>query len=258
MPGEVACGDRRQKKLSADWCSGRDSNPQGSLHMHLKHACLPISPPEQATETARSISYWTDERKGASGAAYGQRIKSRFFPFGAPESFLMRWKCLSNQQPAAQQPIRVVVARQAHRCPPPGTPHRTRPTVFLCVGIEPTLRWFCPAFGVASLRSVSAASVQQFSVQWEADGSPLPTGHWLLAAGTLPTHQKFVLPRVSGEKEFLMRWPYRRGGLCGRRSSTRRGSSAPAREGCARQDAGTPRAPRVSRCPPSRTAGGSP
>ena len=30
---------------------------------------------------------------------YGQRIKSRFFPFGAPESFLMRWKCLSNQQP---------------------------------------------------------------------------------------------------------------------------------------------------------------
>ena len=24
----------------------------------------------------------------------------------------MRWKCLSNQQPAAQQPIRVVVARQ--------------------------------------------------------------------------------------------------------------------------------------------------
>ena len=40
-----------------------------------------------------------------------------------------------------------------------------------------------PAFGVASLRSVSAASVQQFSVQWEADGSPLPTGRWLLAAG---------------------------------------------------------------------------
>ena len=29
-----------------EWCSGRDSNPQGSLHMHLKHACLPISPPE--------------------------------------------------------------------------------------------------------------------------------------------------------------------------------------------------------------------
>ena len=84
-----------------------------------------------------------------------------------------------------------------------------------------------PTFGVASLRSVSAASVQQFSVQWEADGNPLPTGRWPLAAplidiafgdsslrssgdtaaGTLPTHQKFVLPRVSGEKEFLMRWP---------------------------------------------------
>ena len=55
-------------------------------------------------------------------AKYGQRIKSRFFPFGAPESFLMRWKCLSNQQPAAQQPIRVVVARQAHRCPPRDAP----------------------------------------------------------------------------------------------------------------------------------------
>jgi len=27
------------------------------------------------------------------------------------------------------------------------------------------------------------------------------------AAGTLPTHQKFVLIRVSGEKEILMRWP---------------------------------------------------
>ena len=40
-----------------------------------------------------------------------------------------------------------------------------------------------PTFGVASLRSVSVASVQQFSVQWEADGSPLPTGRRLLAAG---------------------------------------------------------------------------
>ena len=38
--------------------------------------------------------------------------------------------------------------------------------------------------------------------------SPLVAGYWLLAAGILPTHQKFVLPRVSGEKEFLMRWPY--------------------------------------------------
>ena len=32
-------------------------------------------------------------------------------------------------------------------------------------------------------RSVSAASSQQFSVQWEADGSTLSTGCWLLAAG---------------------------------------------------------------------------
>ena len=40
-----------------------------------------------------------------------------------------------------------------------------------------------PTFGVASLRSVSAASVQQFSVQREADGDALITGCWLLAAG---------------------------------------------------------------------------
>ena len=42
--------------------------------------------------------------------------------------------------------------------------------------------------------------------------APRPPGlgadRWLLAAETLPTHQKFVLHRVSGEKEFLMRWPY--------------------------------------------------
>ena len=50
-----------------------------------------------------------------------------------------------------------------------------------------------PAFGVASLRSVSAASVQQFSVQWEADGSPLPTGRWLLAAGCWDTKNSFYL-----------------------------------------------------------------
>ena len=42
-----------------------------------------------------------------------------------------------------------------------------------------------PTFGVASLRSVSAASVQQFSVQWEADVNPHFTGCWLLAIGTL-------------------------------------------------------------------------
>ena len=84
-----------------------------------------------------------------------------------------------------------------------------------------------PAFGVASLRSVSAASVQQISVQREETENLLSTGCWPLAAPlidiafgdsslrssgdtaaeTLPTHQKIVIPRVSGEKEFLMRWP---------------------------------------------------
>ena len=38
-----------------------------------------------------------------------------------------------------------------------------------------------PTFGVASLRSVSAASVQQFSVQWGSGREPSP--HWSLATG---------------------------------------------------------------------------
>ena len=47
-----------------DWCSGRDSNPQGSLHMHLKHACLPISPPEQVLKTGDSILFSDAQCKG--------------------------------------------------------------------------------------------------------------------------------------------------------------------------------------------------
>ena len=32
--------------------------------MHLKHACLPISPPEQVIKTRHSISYGSMVRKG--------------------------------------------------------------------------------------------------------------------------------------------------------------------------------------------------
>lgn len=32
-------------------CSGRDSNPHGSLHTPLKRACLPIPPPELQLST---------------------------------------------------------------------------------------------------------------------------------------------------------------------------------------------------------------
>ena len=48
------------------------------------------------------------------------------------------------QQPTEQRPIRKVEARLVRRLGLPGAIHRTRPTSFLCVGIEPTLRWPCP------------------------------------------------------------------------------------------------------------------
>ena len=40
---------KRQARWPAftKWCSGRDSNPHGSLHTPLKRARLPITPPEQ-------------------------------------------------------------------------------------------------------------------------------------------------------------------------------------------------------------------
>jgi hypothetical protein len=36
----------------------------------------------------------------------------------------------------------------------------------------------------------------------------LAADRWLLVTEALPTHQKFILIRVSGEEKFLMRWPY--------------------------------------------------
>ncbi len=33
--------------LVDEWCSGRDLNPHAFRHMPLKHACLPIPPPER-------------------------------------------------------------------------------------------------------------------------------------------------------------------------------------------------------------------
>jgi hypothetical protein len=37
----------------------------------------------------------------------------------------------------------------------------------------------------------------------------LAADRWLLVTEALPTHQKFILIRVSGEEKFLMRWPYK-------------------------------------------------
>ena len=39
--------------------------------MHLKHACLPISPPEQVLKTSDSILYSDDARKGVSEKKIG-------------------------------------------------------------------------------------------------------------------------------------------------------------------------------------------
>ena len=38
--------------------------------MHLKHTCLPISPPEQGLKLPHSISYLAAPRKGATGAIF--------------------------------------------------------------------------------------------------------------------------------------------------------------------------------------------
>ena len=100
-----------------------------------------------APKSERSIPYSLAARKGGAANSYGQRIKIRSFPFGAPGSFFNALEVF--QQPAAsfQRPIRAVVARRAHHQGLPGDIHRTRPIICLCVGIEPTLRWPCPAHG---------------------------------------------------------------------------------------------------------------
>lgn len=40
------CGYLPQPLISC-WCRGRESNPHGGCHYHLKIACLPIPPPER-------------------------------------------------------------------------------------------------------------------------------------------------------------------------------------------------------------------
>ena len=78
-----------------------------------------------------------------AGFGYGQRIKNRFFPFGAPESFFNALEV--SQQPAAsvQQPIRMVVARfDAFESRFKDT-QSTAPVLPFGVGIEPTPRWSC-------------------------------------------------------------------------------------------------------------------
>ena len=61
---------------------------------------------------------------------YGQRIKNRSFPFGAPGSFFNALEVSQQPTTNAQQPVRAVVARLTHSKCAPWTVHRTRPTVF--------------------------------------------------------------------------------------------------------------------------------
>ena len=73
------------------------NNSGGTLR--YRHWTRRLSP---ARHWLKNCAYYSISPRVIQGGAenfYGQRIKSRFFPFGAPESFLMRWKCLSNQQP---------------------------------------------------------------------------------------------------------------------------------------------------------------
>ena len=73
---------------------------------------------------------------------YGQRIKTRFFPFGAPESFFNALEVF--QQPVAsdQRPIRMVVARFDASESRLKVAPSAAPVLPFGVGIEPTPRCF--------------------------------------------------------------------------------------------------------------------
>ena len=97
------------------------------------------------------FEYYTKFPAPASSAfcpTYGQRIKSRSFPFGAPGSFFNALEV--SQQPAASSAVSNPNGRGASSA----TLGHTRgnksaaPDHLLCVGIEPTLRWLFPACGL--------------------------------------------------------------------------------------------------------------
>ena len=78
-----------------------------------------------------------------SDPTYGQRIKNRFFPFGAPESFFNALEVFQQPTASDQRPIRMVVARfDAFESRFKDIPSAA-PVLPFGVGIEPTPRWYC-------------------------------------------------------------------------------------------------------------------
>ena len=96
-------------------------------------------------------------------------------------------------------------------------------------------------------RSISAPGTAPEGQKTAPRRRGLAAGRWLLAAETLPTKQKSVLIRVSGEKEILMRRPYRGFNPTARnRPVKRRATSVGARPYCCIPL--EPSVPAASRC----------
>ena len=137
LRGRWAGGGDRSCRIAAlreGWQSRR--SPIGGAHRTRTGPAWPIPNCVGAAAwlapSTRNAKQWRARQwQGLQGLRYGQRIKNRSFPFGGPGSVLMRWKCLSIQQPAAsgQRPIRAVVARQARHWAFRGRPiGRARPS----------------------------------------------------------------------------------------------------------------------------------
>ena len=52
--------DYLPQPLMSCWCRGRESNPHGGCHYHLKIACLPIPPPRHKWSDTENRVAWQD------------------------------------------------------------------------------------------------------------------------------------------------------------------------------------------------------
>ena len=134
---------------------------------HAPQACVSANfTTRAAVETRDSISNLRAARKGVNAPSTANALKNEPSPSGPLDRFLMRWKCLSAQQPASSsQSGRSWRVGRITKCS--GNIHRTRPIICLCVGIEPALRRPCPS------RSRSPRSRSQPSAR-RAAALPLP------------------------------------------------------------------------------------
>ncbi len=85
------------------WCSGQESNLHAFRHMPLKHACLPIPPPEPGRKKA-AMRRWA--RRGCKAPKWKTAIPARTVSFsgslgGTPfvSSAVHAWWTLENESP---------------------------------------------------------------------------------------------------------------------------------------------------------------